>query len=213
MKTIIGAFIVALLFVSLAVQSTALAGAEGGSATGSFKFQLNEGDAKYVEFSARQEADGQAAGEMIFSDPSTVPVEDPDESEKRGDPGMMVRAKFDCMRLDENRAVMGGEIYDSNVRSVVGLRVILVVEDNGAERDQLMWGIYQLPPTGWVPKDAEREDDDGAKLRWIATDFERDDDKGIPSDLSKVVRCESFPMGAFEFPEIKASGGDLKVQR
>ena len=214
MKTIIGAFIVALLFVSLAVQSTALAGAETGSATGSFKFQLDEGDVKYVEFSARQEADGQAAGEMIFSDPSTVPVGDPDESsEKPGDPGIMVRAKFDCMKLDENRAVMGGEIYDSNVRSVVGLRVLLVIEDNGAERDQLSWGIFQSPANVWVPKDAERDDDDGAKLRWIATDLERPEDKGIPSDLSKVVRCETFPVGAFEFPEIKASGGDLKVTR
>lgn len=214
MKTIIGAFIVALLFVSLAVQSTALAGAEGGSATGSFKFQLNEGEVKFVEFSARQESDGQAAGEMIFSDPSAVPVEDADESsEKPGDPGIMVRAKFDCMKIEENRAVIGGEIYDSNVRSVVGRRVLLVVEDNGTERDQLMWGIFQLPPAGWVPKDAERDDDEGAKLTWIATDFERDDDKGIPSNLSKVVRCESFPTGTFEFSEIKASGGDLKVTR
>ena len=152
MKTIIGAFIVALLFVSLAVQDTALAGAEAGSATGSFKFQLDEGEVKFVEFSARQEADGQAAGEMIFSDPSAVSVEDADESsEKRGDPGILVRAKFDCLKIEENRALIGGEIYDSNVRSVVGRRVVLVVEDNGAERDQLMWGIFQMPPTGWVP--------------------------------------------------------------
>lgn len=213
MKTIIGAFIVALLFVCLAGPG-AFAGAEGATATGSFKFDLEEGDTKFVEFSARQEADGQAAGEMLFSDPSAIPVENPDElTEKPGDAGVLVKAKFDCMKVEENRAVMGGEIVESNVRSVIGLRVLLVIEDNGEERDQLMWGVYQLPQTGWVPKDAERDDDDGAKLVWIATDFERPEDKGIPSNIDKTVRCESFPMTTFEFPELKASGGDLTVSR
>lgn len=213
MKTIIGAFIVTLMFVCLAVPG-ALAGAEGASATGSFKFDLAEGDTKFVEFSARQEADGQGAGEMLFSDPSAIPVDNPDElGEKPGEAGMLVRAKFDCMKVEENRAVMGGEIFESNVRSIIGLRVLLVVEDNGEGKDQLMWGVYQLPPTGWVPKDAERDDDDGAKLVWIATDFERPEDKGIPSNLDKTVRCENFPMTSFEFPELKASGGDLKISR
>lgn len=214
MKTIIGAFIVALLFVCLAVPGMVQAGAEGASATGSLKFRLEEGEMKFVEFSARQAADGEATGEMIFSDPSAIPVKDPDESsEKPGDPGVLVRAKFDCMKVEENRAVIGGEIFESNVPSVIGLRVLLVAEDNGEGKDQLSWGIFQYPPSGWTPKDAERDDDDGAKLVWIATDFEREDDKGIPSNLSKVVRCESFPMSSFDFLEFKEIGGDLKVTR
>jgi len=215
MKTIIGAFIVALLFVCLALPGMVLASAEGASATGSFKFQLeDDGEIKFVEFNAKQEADGQAGGEMTFSDPGSVPVQDPDDtSELPSAPGVLVRAKFDCMKVDENRAVIGGEIFESNVPSTIGLRVLLVIEDNGAEKDRLTWGIFQQPATGWVPKDAERDDDDGAKLVWIATDFERPDDKGIPSNLSKVVRCESFPFGSFEFPEIKSSGGDLKLER
>ena len=211
MKTILGAFILALLFACVAVPSMVWAGAEEASAAGSFKFQLEEGEVKFVEFSARQDVEGQAAGEMIFSDPSAIPVEDPDDQEKRTEPGVLVKAKFDCMKVIDNRAVMGGEIFESNVPNTIGLRVLLVIEDNGAERDRLMWGVYQNPPTGWVPKDAERDDDDGAKLVWIATDFERRDDKGIPSNLSKVVRCESFPMDTYEFPEIKAAGGDLIV--
>jgi len=94
-----------------------------------------------------------------------------------------------------------------------GKRVLLVVEDNGVESDKLVWGIYQQPAKGWVPKDAEVEDDKGAELKWIATDFERKDDVGIPSDISKVVTCKSFPLGSYDFPEIKAAGGDLKVSQ
>jgi hypothetical protein len=55
------------------------------------------------------------------------------------------------------------------------------------------------------------DDDKGASLTWIATDAERRDDVGVPSDLSKVVRCESFPLSSFEFPEIKFAGGELQV--
>jgi len=124
---------------------------------------------------------------------------------------VLVKAKFDCMEVVENKAVIGGEIYDSNVPGNIGQRVLLVVEDNGLESDRLIWGIYQQPAKGWVPKDAEVEDDNGASLKWIATDFERRDDVGIPSDISKVVTCKSFPLGSYEFPEIKAAGGDLKV--
>src|SRR6185503_14530580 len=96
----------------------------------------------------------------------------------------------------ENRAVLGGEIYDSNVKGDIGQRVLLVVEDNGLEKDQLTWGIYQQPATGWIPSDAELKEDVGIKM-----------------PLSKVVACQSFPLASFDFPTIKESGGDLQVQR
>lgn len=213
MKSIIGAFVLTLFVVCLAVPGLVSAGAEGSSATGTLKFVLEDGETRFVEFQAREGADGQAAGELTFSDPVAIPVEDPDASDTPKNQGVLVRAKFDCMSVIDNKAVIGGEIYDSNIRSNIGQRVLLVVEDNGLEKDKLMWGIYQLPATGWVPKDAEREDDKGAELKWIATDFERRDDVGIPSDISKVVTCKSFPLGAYEFPEIKAAGGDLRVSQ
>jgi hypothetical protein len=213
MKSVIGAFVLAMLVACLALPNLVLAGAEGASATGAFKFVLEDGVTRMVEFSAREGADGQAAGEMMFSDPSAVTVDDPDEQERVKTEGVLVKARFDCMQITENRAVIGGEIYESNVLSTVGRRVLLVVEDNGLERDRLMWGIFQQPAKGWEPKDSERDDDEGARMRWIATDFERRDDVGIPSDLSKMVTCKSFPLEAFEFPEIKTSGGDLQVQR
>ena len=213
MKSIIGAFVLTLFVVCLALPGLALAGAEGASATGSFKFVLEDGETRFVEFDAKQGADGQATGEVTFSDPVAIPVEDPDSSEIIKSEGVMVKAKFDCMQVVENKAVVGGEIYDSNVKSNIGQRVLLVVEDNGSESDKVVWGIYQQPATGWVPKDAEVDDDKGAELKWIATDFEREDDKGIPSDISKVVKCQSFPLGAYEFPEIKGAGGDIKVSK
>ena len=205
MKSIIGAFVLTLFVVCLAFPNLVFAGA------GSFKFVLDDGETRFVEFNATEGVDGQATGDMTFSDPVAIPVEDPDSSETSKNQGVMVRAKFDCMQVVENKAVIGGEIYDSNVKSNIGQRVLLVVEDNGLEKDNLIWGIYQKPATGWVPSDAEVEGDKGAELKWIATDFERKDDVGIPSDISKVVTCKSFPLGSYEFPEIKAAGGDLTV--
>jgi hypothetical protein len=213
MKSIIGAFVLTLFVVCLALPGLVLAGAEGSSATGSFKFVLDDGETRFVEFKAQEGTDGQAAGDMTFSDPAAVPVEDPDDPESIKTEGVLVKAKFDCMQVIENRAVIGGEIYDSNVASNIGQRVLLIIEDNGLEKDRLTWGIYKQPAKGWVPKDAELEDDKGAELKWIATDFERRDDVGIPSDLSKVVACKSFPLDSYEFPEIKAAGGDLQVSQ
>ena len=211
MKSIIRAFVLTLLVVCLALPSLVFAGAEGSSATGSLKFVLEDGETRFVEFNATELADGQATGEMTFSDPVAIPIDNPDDSETPTNQGVMVKAKFDCMQVVENKAVIGGEIYDSNVKSNIGQRVLLVVEDNGLEKDQLLWGIYQNPATGWVPSDAEVEGDKGASLKWIATDFERKDDVGIPSDISKVVTCKSFPLSSYDFPELKATGGDLKV--
>jgi hypothetical protein len=214
MKSIIGAFVMALLIVCLAVPGLVFAGAEGASAAGSFKFELEDGATKFLEFNASEQADGQALGEMTFSDPTAIPVQDPDSGEPIKSDGVLVRAKFDCLKVSENRAVMSGEIFESNVPSTLGQRVLLVIEDNGvAEKDRLTWGIFQQPAKGWVPTDGELEEDKGASLTWTATDFERKEDQGVPSNLSKLVGCQSFPLTAFDFPEIKAAGGDLKVQR
>ena len=213
MKSIIGAFVLTLFVVCLALPNLVHADAEGASATGSFKFVLEDGETRFVEFNATEGVDGQATGDVTFSDPVAIPIDNPDDTETPKNQGVMVKAKFDCMQVVDNKAVIGGEIYDSNVKSNIGQRVLLVVEDNGIENDNFLWGIYQMPATGWVPSDAEVEGDKGAELKWIATDFERKDDVGIPSDISKVVTCKSFPLGSYEFPEIKAAGGDLKVSQ
>ena len=213
MKSILGASIMALLLVCLAVPGLVLADAEGSSAEGSFKFALEDGEVRFVEFKATEGSEGQAFGEMTFSDPVAIPVDNPDDAEKPNSPGVLVRAKFDCMDTVKNTAVIGGEIFESNVPNTIGLRVLLVVEDNGieGEKDKVSWGIFQLPAKGWTPSDAELEDDKGASLTWWATDAERRDDVGIPMPPNKLVACKSFPLAAFDFPEIKYAGGDLQV--
>ena len=211
MKSIIGAFVLALFIVCLALPNLVFAGAEGSSATGSLKFVLDDGATRFVEFSAKEGLDGQATGDMTYSDPVAVPVDDPDNGETPKTEGVFVKAKFDCMTTFENRAVIGGEIYDSNVRSNIGQRVLLVVEDNGLSRDRLTWGIYQRPATGWIPSDAEVPGDKGASLTWWATDLEQKGDVGYQMPRNAMVACQSFPLQSYDFPEIKDAGGDLQV--
>src|SRR6185295_8706147 len=169
MKSILGALVLTLFAVCLALPTLVSAGAEGSSATGSLKFVLEDGETRFVEFDAKEGTDGQATGEMTFSDPVAIPVEDPDSSETVKSEGVIVKARFDCMQVVDNKAVIGGEVYDSNVKSNVGLRVLLVVEDNGLEKDNLIWGVYKSPETGWVPTDGELEEDKGVGLKLIAT--------------------------------------------
>ena len=217
MKTIFGAALAALLLTSLAVPVLVNAGPSGPSATGSFQFSLEDGAVRFLEFNAREQNNGRTVGEMTFSDPAAIVVPDPDAPEGVTGQGALVRATFDCLKITGNRAVMSGVISESNVSSAIGLRVLLVVEDNGegvnALNDKLTWGIYQPPSGGWTPKDSERDDDNGASLTWIVRDFERDDDVGIPSNQSKVIGCQSFALAAYAFTNIKQGGGNLQVQQ
>jgi hypothetical protein len=94
---------------------------------------------------------------------------------------------------------------------------LLVVEDNGEGveqpgADKLTWGVYQNPAGGWIPKDAERDDDNGAGLTWIATDAERPDDPGIPSNQSRIIGCQSFPLSSYSFVDIAHGGGNVQVK-
>ena len=216
MKRIIFAAVAAVLLTSLAYPVLTHAGNDGPSASGNFQFTLEDGQARFLEFNARVQNNGRTVGDMTFSDPTVVPVTDPDATPGASTAGALVRAKFDCLQISGNRAVMGGVISESNILSAVGLRVLLVVEDNGegvnAANDKLTWGIYQPPPSGWVPQDAEREDDNGASLKWIATDFERPEDVGIPSNPSKIIGCQSFSLASYNFTEVKHGGGNIQVQ-
>ena len=217
MKSIIGASIMALLLVCLALPGLVLADAEGTSAAGSFKFALQDGETRFLEFKVTEQSENLAAGEMTYSDPVVIPIEDPDSPEKPSSQGMLLRARFDCMQTIKNTALIGGEIFESNVPAAIGQRVFLVIEDNGIDgsRDRVAWGIFQNSAITWFPQDAERPDDDGAKLTWWATDAERRDDVGIPAGLglSTMVTCKSFPLASIDFPEIKYAGGDLQLQQ
>ena len=213
MKNIIGVFIMAVLAVCIALPNLVFAGAEGSTASGSFKFSLDDGETRFVEFKANELAEGAGEGEMTLSDPAAIPVDDPDNPEKPKTPGVLVRAKFDCMDTSKNMAIMGGEIFDSNVPANIGQRILLVIEDNGVEgaKDRITYGIYQQPAKGWIPVDAEDPNDRGASLTWWATDAERKDDVGFQMPQSKLVQCKSIPAAAHDFFDFKYGGGDLQV--
>ncbi|HYV11921.1 MAG TPA: hypothetical protein VE980_13555 [Pyrinomonadaceae bacterium] len=213
MKNIIGVFIMAVLAVCIALPNLVFAGAEGSTASGSFKFSLDDGETRFVEFKANELAEGAGEGEMTLSDPAAIPVDDPDNPEKPKTPGVLVRAKFDCMDTSKNMAIIGGEIFDSNVPANIGQRILLVIEDNGVEgvKDRLTYGIYQQPAKGWIPVDAEDPDDKGASLTWWATDAERRDDVGFQMPQSKLVQCKTLPAAAHDFFDFKYGGGDLQV--
>ena len=217
MKSIACASLAALLLVSLALPSLTLASADGPSASGSFQFSLDDGQIRNLEFNARNQNNGRTVGEMTFSDQAAIPVPDPDDSTAINSPGAVMTAKFDCLQIQGNRAVMSGVISESNIAAAIGLRVLLVVEDNGEgvnipTPDKLTWGVYQSANQSWIPKDAERDDDNGASLTWIAKDAEREDDPGVPSNQSKVIGCQSFPLSSYSFVDIKHGGGNVQVQ-
>jgi hypothetical protein len=217
MKSIACASISALLLVSLALPSLTLAGAEGPSANGTFQFSLEDSQTRHLEFNARIQNNGRTVGEMTFSDPAAVLVPDPDNPSATTNPGALVRASFDCLQITGNRAVMGGVISESNIAAAIGLRVLLVVEDNGEgvnppSADKLTWGVYQPGDLSWIPKDAEREDDNGASLSWIATDAERPDLPGVSSNQSKTIGCQSFPIVSYSFVDVAHGGGNIQVK-
>ena len=210
MKSTFLAVVAALLFASFAYN-------DGPSASGSFQFSLEDGQPRQLDFNARVQNNGRTVGEMMFSDPAATPVVDPDDPTAITSPGAIVRAKFDCLQITGNRAVMSGVIFESNVAASIGQRVLLVVEDNGEgvnspNPDKLTWGVYQNSATGWTPKDAERDDDNGASLTWIAKDAERPDDAGVPSNQSKIIGCQSFPLSSYSFVDVKHGGGNIQVQ-
>lgn len=217
MKIIVCAAIAAFLLVSLVVPTLTLADKDGPSANGTFQFSLEDGQTRFLEFNARVQNNGRTVGQMTFSDPAAVPVPDPDDSTSVTNTGAFVTAKFDCLKITENRAVMSGVISEANISAAVGLRILLVVEDNGEgvgvpTADKLTWGIYQPATGNWIPKDAERDDDNGASLTWIARDAERPDDAGVPSNQSKVIGCQSFPLSSYSFVDVKHGGGNIQVK-
>lgn len=219
MKSIVYASIFVLVLVSVALPAMSFAGNDGPSATGSFQFALADGNPRFLKFNARTQNNGRTVGEMTFTDPNASPGGDPDTPGTENAPatGVSMRATFDCLKIDGNRAVMSGAIVQSDILTAIGLRVLLVVEDNGEgvnipTTDKLTWGVYQSSANTWIPKDAERDDDNGALLTWIATDAERPDDVGVPSNPSKVIGCQTFPLSSYSFVDIKHGGGNVQVQ-
>jgi hypothetical protein len=199
----------------------------GPSTNGTFQFTVGDGSVRYVSFNARIHKDNSVTGEMTYTDPSAVPESGSDNTATASPTtGISIKAKFDCLVIDGARAVMSGEIVESNVGAALGRRVLLVVEDNeqginAPGLDKLTWGVYQPHLVNWTPADSELENDIGATLHWTATDFERCPDinnpatchdTGIPSNPDPTIGCQSFPLSSYAFVDVDHGAGNIQVK-
>lgn len=220
MKSIGFMSVSALLLFSLATPKPALAQA----ASGTYRFLLEDGLTRSLDFSAVTDSRGITAGDMTFTDTARIPDADDPEDPRAGDapppPEFVIKATFSSMTVEKNRAVMNGVVRDSTHKSYIGRWVQLVVEDNVENLrvpDQLTWTFCVPQSRGWIPSDAEVKDDDGAFLRWWATDAERKDDVGIPSTNllgggGEEKSCPVYPPSWYTFAAIEKWEGDIVVR-
>lgn len=223
MKTIASLIFVLFLMTSATTFSGALASAQtaGPSASGSYRFVLEDDFSKYVEFNVSSDERGTATGQMTFKDEASISEQDPDGvGGHQDDPKseFYMTANFDSLTIEHNRAVMGGTITDSSNQSYIGRWVQLVVEDNGDGKetpDKLSWCFCKPEEGGWVPADAEVKDDEGAWYKWWATDAEQKDDAGVQSKNiipGNKKGCQTFLLPAYEFADVRIGEGQIQVQ-
>jgi hypothetical protein len=221
MKNIACGLVLMLLLVCSAATRTGTAQTAGSSASGSYKFIMEDNLVKTVEFSASTDDRGNTTGSMLFSDEAQVQYQDVDGTGEKGDEPVpfSMTVSFDGLTVEKNRALMNGVIKDSNYRSYIGKWVQLVVEDNGANievPDRLVWRLCQPEPGGWIPEDYEVKGDRGAFMSWWATDYEQKGDVGIPSKNlipGNLKSCEVLPLQSYTFATLKKWSGDIRVSQ
>src|ERR1043165_195739 len=114
-----------LLLLGLAAPRIASAQTAGQAASGSYKFQFDDGYTKSADFDARNQADGSTTGSLLFNDDAPLYMQDVDGT---GDPnlqnkypGATVTVAFDGLVVaNKNQAVMSGTIKDSSIRDYIG---------------------------------------------------------------------------------------------
>jgi hypothetical protein len=190
-------------------------------ASGQYKFVMEDGFTKYLEFEASTGERGAATGYMIFNDEAKIFMQDVDgtgDVPKEEPVPFFMKADFESMTVEKNRAVINGVVRDSSYRSYIGMFVQLVIEDNdGIERPDLFaWSFCAAEPGGWIPEDAEVPGDRGAFMSWWATDAERKDDVGIPS-LNLIPgglkSCPVKPLRNYEFATILKGDGAISIKQ
>ena len=209
-------FALGLVFVAVPSRTSAqVAGTIGGK----YKFILDDELSKYLEFSATSTERGGASGYMIFTDEAKVAVSDPDgEPSKDEGVAFSMKADFDSMTIEKNRALVSGVVRDSTVAAYIGRWVQLVIEDNdGVETpDRFVWQFCEPEPGGWIPSDAEWKDDKGAFMSWWATDAERRDDVGIPSPSlipGSLKSCKAHSLQSYTFADILKGEGVITIKQ
>jgi hypothetical protein len=219
MKTI--ASLIFVLFLICGATAGSASAVSGPSASGVYRFVLEDDFSKTVEFNAVSDERGTTTGQMTFRDEGSIPDHDPDaDGGDRDNPPteFFMTASLNTLKIEDNRAVMGGIVTTASDPSYVGRWVQLVVEDNGdgTERaDRLSWCLCKPEEGGWVPADAEVRGDEGAYWSWWATDAELRDDVGVQSRNiipGNRTACETFRLAAYEFAQVRSGEGQIQVQ-
>jgi hypothetical protein len=223
MKTIVRNVISVLFVIGLVTGYASMAaGAQisGPSASGTYRFVLDDDLSKSVEFTATTDERGATTGQMTFRDEARIIVQDVDGEggHEEGSSEFYMTAILDTLTIEGNRAVMSGTVADSSIRSYIGKWVQLVVEDNGdgrEEPDKLTWCFCQPEEGGWVPADAEVREDQGAWSQWWATDAEVRDDAGVQSANivpGNQTSCKVFALSSYPFADVRNGEGQIQVQ-
>jgi hypothetical protein len=191
---------------------------EGASVNGKFEILLDKGAKRHIEFHAFRDLNGNVSGETVFQDdaPETPTDKSTDGVTSDSNKAFYLKAAFDCLTIEGNKAVMSGSVTEASSEQYVGRRVIVVAQANGgaedpAKRDRFTWGVYRNKKADWLPGDSERPDEVGAQS-WLATDSERIDDEGVLANKEKVIGCQSFPISAFSFINASQGQGTVHVK-
>ena len=218
MRTRVSASLFTLCLVFLATPLVAFA--QVGAANGTYKFIMEDGFTKYLEFDATSGDNGSATGYMIFNDDGPVQFQDVDGTgEPKDEPvPFTMKAEFSSMTIEKNRALINGVVRESSYAGYIGKWVQLVIEDNdGIEvPDKFVWSFCQPEPGGWIPSDSEVPGDRGAFMSWWATDAERKDDVGIASPNlipGELKSCRVYPLWSYEFASILKGDGAIQIKQ
>jgi hypothetical protein len=218
MKRIVPPLLLLMFLLFISPNPSTSAAADGRGVDGNFQFSTATGQTSHIDFSATEQLDGSTLGEMTFAQEGIE--SDRSQLDDRPAPPskFFLKAQFDCLIIENNKAVMSGTVNEANVPSYIGRRVLLVVEDNSQstnrrKQDRLTWGLYKVPKSDWLPSDSERPDENqGLTPTWVAQDAERADDEGVLSNRSEVIGCNTFPLSAFSFIDQKHGHGKIHVR-
>jgi len=175
------------LFTLPLLELASAAYGKNAQANGTFDFGLGNATGAIV-FDANLSDVGGVDGHMSFT--STFDAGDPEGEGSTESTTASFEADFDCLRVEENRAVMSGTITSSTRPDYIGQQVILAVVDKVDDllppQDAFSWGVYQekyvnLTATDYdfcPEEDPESEfnppcnEDTGASLIWTTADAE-----------------------------------------
>jgi hypothetical protein len=152
MPNISAGFLIGTLLAATLMLPVPLTHAWAASVTGHTVVGGGDDVLRIVSFSATSldQQEGTATGRVDFHDPKASVDQDVDGT---GDPaladapgGVRLEAAVDCLFVDGNHAVVGGQVTSASVSRYVGMWLLLYVEDGDSQGtpDRFSWGFYPV---------------------------------------------------------------------